>query len=65
MQSNAANRRRKGRTNDGVDDGAPVDDVFLLMAVIEAVCKIVSAICTAIVSHQGNENGETTDISES
>ena len=38
---------------------------FLLMAVIEAVCKIVSAICTAIASHQGNENGETTDISES
>ena len=44
-----------------MDDGAPVDDVFLLMAVIEAVCKIVSA----IVSHQGTENGETTDISES
>lgn len=38
---------------------------FLLMAVIEAVCNIVSAICTAIVSHQGTENGETTDISES
>ena len=35
---------------------------FLLMAAIEAVEKIISAVCTAIVSFRNHRNEETSDI---
>lgn len=38
---------------------------FLLIAAIDAVCKIVSAVCTTIVSRRGHNGKETTDISDS